>query len=337
MSTIGIRDPRIANAFQTLGNAMFPSAMDTVRASVLGAQREMLQSRAGLYGAQTADVNMDMEGRRRMSDIIAQNGVDFSQQHNRGQMMAGAMLRSNAPQAVAGAAGAVGVVNPNMPDLSRILTAGGVQTYQNTPQGFAEANTRMLEQAAAANASNERIAAAGNASRERIAAMPPPAGAAGADAARSSVSPMDVGRLNEMVAAALIRRYNEQNRTTLGPEALVLEQDLQARVAADAEREFRQSGLPQAAVNAALAGLPIDFSDNRGWIRGADRVTARLRAGGANPTPSGGGGTGAAGAARAAPAAGAAQTPAVSPEGTVIRGPAGQMLVKRSGQWEPVQ
>jgi hypothetical protein len=333
MTTFGIRDPRIAAGFGALSNAMFPNAMDTVRASVLGAQREMINSRAGLYGAQTQAQVQDTEGARRMSEAILQNGVDFSQQHNRAAVAAGAALRSNPVQGMTAGAMGMGMVSPNMPDLSRILTAGGIQSFQNTPQGFAETNARVLEQSALDRASRENVARIGNEGSLAVANVRAQAGGEGGGQARNYVSPMDSSRFNEAVLARLTRQYNEQNRASLTPETMQIEEALRQRIVSAAEREYMNTGRFDDAITNAMAGLPTEFNDNRGFIFGANKATARLRAGGANPAPSGGGGTGTVGSAQAAPAA----APTASPENTVIEGPGGQRLVKRNGQWTPLQ
>lgn len=333
MTTFGIRDPRIAAGFSALSNAMFPSAMDQVRASVLGAQREMINSRAGLYGAQAADINLDMEGRRRMSDIVASNGVDFSQQHNRQSLISGAMLRNNQQQAVAGGAAGMGVVNPNMPDLSQILTAGGVQTFQNTPQGFAETNARLAQQGDLDRASRETIARGNNQSAERIAAMPDATGAdAGADA-RRPLSLQDTRHTRDAIRSILTSRYNEANGTNVTVDDLKISDDLLNTANIAAEREIRRLGNPTEGIVTALNQLNVDFSPDRGWFSTTAR--ARLRPGGANPAPSGGGGTGAVGAAQAAPAA--TQAPKYR-EGEVRQNPAtGERIVLRNNQWVPMQ
>lgn len=337
MTTMGIRDPRIAQGFGALADAMFPNPARLAQASYLGARREQALAQAGLADAQSSQTWNDVDGARALFATINQPGFDPAIMENRARMVALSALRRDGlrdgPQF---AAQATGVINPDTPNLSTILTSGGAH-FQNTPQG--QQLTRDNALAVARIQNDGRVQAAEAAANARVAAAEARAAGGGGGQPRR-VSPQDAAALRESITNRLVESAGG-GRVTIQPTNLEIEPLLMDTLLGNASQRFQETGDPVRAVQDALRGAPITFENTSGVLPwSAERRRARL--GPTSPASAqpaqGQPPVAAAGQAQAAPAGAPAPAGARHSEGDVLHNPrTGERIVLRNNQWVPLR
>ena len=256
-----IQNPGVGKAFSILADAFAPKPESIIAADLNAKRRDLILAQTQGQNLENQQEQGYMDASTRVQDMLRAN-PNLSDQAERAKLIAEiAGVRDGYKLAPAFAAGASTYVNPNFvnqSDLSTILLGTGVvPNYGNTPAGQGVDNAAAMDrQTSVNNTALERQRLSDAAEMERLqyqTAHPKPA----TSGSLAELTPKEAEALYAAANERLTGDGAKYEGYAIDPE---LQQALRLRLA----ENYQQSKNAEAAVAAALAGVPLTPT-NQQW------------------------------------------------------------------------
>jgi hypothetical protein len=253
-----------------LDNILTPDPNQMIGADLDSKRRDLLLSQTSGQNLKNDELSRFNTSTTDLQAFI-DSGVDLNDPKNRAHMLSlSTGMRNGLQYAPKYTAGATGVLNPNADDLSTILTSGGVQTFQSTPEG--QQNALDAAMARTVYAQDQANARSKYAVDNR---------ATSGSAKANVVSPTDYNNIWKSVALQL----SQANPQAVDPETQMLRLDpgVQQAIMDEATRQYLATHNTSAAISSAMAKFPLQaYTPGDSWFDGewAGDPTLRMQ----NPT-----------------------------------------------------